>query len=201
MDGHGYVTQLLNAAHAKFGHAMPKFIKKLVKAAAKDRDTVVKQINRHIAHFRKRAGVDANSGAEVRVADAFGLVYAAGRLAKDYKVLPSDLNCLAAALACYRLNRAHHRHLSPFAKQLPPIGDRIRALLDDDATLRASPKGKPSARAAQAIADPNVIRGSGSCKGEDEMWSPSEINQVFRTGQGKRIAMWSSACWCITARS
>ena len=167
MDGHGYVTQLLNAAHAKFGHAMPKFIKKLVKAAAKDRDTVVKQINRHIAHFRKRAGVDANNGAEVRVADTFGLVYAAGRLAKDYEVLPSDLNCLAAALACYRLNRAHHRHPSPFAKQLPPIGDRIRALLDDDATLRASPKGKPSARAAHAIAEANVIRGS--CKGEDEL--------------------------------
>jgi len=167
MTGHSFANQLVDAAQVNFGLAMPRYVKALVKASAKDREKVIEQINRHIAQFRKRAGVGTNNGAEVRVADAFGLVYAAGRLAKDYEVLPSDLNCLAAALACYRLNRAHHRHPSPFAKQLPPIGDRIRALLDDDATLRASPKGKPSARAAHAIAEANVIRGS--CKGEDEL--------------------------------
>jgi hypothetical protein len=47
-----------------------------------------------------------NSGSATRVADAFGLVYAAGALAREFGALPGKWNCLRAARAAYELNRS-----------------------------------------------------------------------------------------------
>lgn len=179
IDGHRFSTALLNVAQANFGHALPRLITKLAKAAAADRNKVIGLINRYLAQFRRKAGVDENDGAEVRVADAFGLVYAAGRLAKAYKALPEALNCLTPALACYRLNQAHRSNLVPLADRLPPIEGRIRNLFEDEATLCVPTKGRLSKEVAEAITRADVMRGV--CKGQEELWiRPSAIRQVFR---------------------
>lgn len=178
IDGHGFATALLNVVQANFGHALPRFIAELVKAATVDRVKVIAEVNRNLAKFRKKAGVDENNGLEVRVADAFGLVYAAGRLAKTYKVLSKELNCLAPALACYRLNRMHRSNLVPLANRLPPIEDRIRQLFDDEAIVRVPAKGRVPGKVAGAIACADVMRGV--CKGQEELWiRPSAIRQIF----------------------
>ncbi|WP_439469158.1 DUF927 domain-containing protein [Blastomonas fulva] len=178
IDGHGFATALLNVAQANFGHALPRFIAELVKAAAVDRVKVIAEVNRYLTQFRKKAGVDENNGSEVRVADAFGLVYAAGRLAKAYKVLPKDLNCLAPALACYRLNRMHRSNLVPLANRLPPIEDRIRQLFDDEGIVRVPMQGRAQGKEAEAIACADVMRGV--CKSQEELWiRPSAIRRLF----------------------
>ncbi|MCO5792677.1 MAG: DUF927 domain-containing protein [Blastomonas sp.] len=187
MDGHRFSTELVNVAQANFGHAMPRFIAELAKAAAADRTKVIGQVNRHLAQFRKKAGVDENNGAEVRVADAFGLVYAAGRLAKTYKVFPKTLNCFVPALACYRLNRMHRSNLVPLADRLPPIEDRIRKLFDDEAIVRVPTKGSPSAKVVEAIARADVLRGA--CKGSDELWiRPTAIHSVLPDWSERRCS-------------
>jgi hypothetical protein len=194
MDGHGCATALINTAQANFGHALPRFISELVKAAAADRNKAIGLITRYLAQFRRKAGVDENDGAEVRVADAFGLVYTAGRLAKAYKVLPVALNCLAPALACYRLNQMHRSNLVPLADRLPPIEGRIRQLFDDEGIVRVPMKGRAQGKVAEAIACADVMRGV--CKGQEELWiRPSAIRRVFpdwaqqRDGEAVRSIM------------
>ena len=49
--------------------------------------------------------MDGNAGSEARVADAFGVVYAAGRLAQEFGALPDELECLRAAVICHKINR------------------------------------------------------------------------------------------------
>lgn len=122
---------------------------------------MIAEVNRCLAQFRKKAGVDENNGSKVRVADAFGLEYAAGRLAKTYTVFPKCLNCLAPALACYRLNPVPRSNLVRLADRLPPIEDRIRQLTDDEAIRRVPMNGRALGKVAQAISGLSATRGTG----------------------------------------
>jgi len=88
-----------------YGRPMRRFLRRLVKGRAKDEAGLRAVIEAFILEFRDAVGVDGNTGSEARVADAFGLVYAAGRLAQRYGALPKKLDCLAAACKCYRINR------------------------------------------------------------------------------------------------
>ncbi len=88
-----------------FGHPMRRFLRMLVKARAEDESGLMKQIEGYIAKFRDAVGIDGNAGSEARVADSFGLIYAAGRLAQRFYALPKELDCMQATLKCYRINR------------------------------------------------------------------------------------------------
>jgi|GEM_PF-1141422 len=88
-----------------YGKPIRHFLRRLVKERAKDEAGLRAKIEAFILEFRDAVGVDGNVGSEARVADAFGLVYAAGRLAQCYGALPGKLDCLAAARKCYRINR------------------------------------------------------------------------------------------------
>lgn len=88
-----------------FGHPMRRFLRMLVKARADDEISLIQQIDGYIAKFRDAVGIDGNAGSEARVADSFGLIYAAGRLAQRFHALPKELDCMQAALKCYRINR------------------------------------------------------------------------------------------------
>jgi hypothetical protein len=81
------------------------FLKALVAARAEDDAALRSQIEAFILEFRDAVGVDGNVGSEARVADSFGLVYAAGKLAQAYGALPAQLDCLRAATYCHRINR------------------------------------------------------------------------------------------------
>jgi hypothetical protein len=88
-----------------YGYPIRQFIQALVEARADDEDALKSVIEDHIEEFRKAVGVDGSQGSEARVADAFALVYAGGKLAQHYGALPKSLKCLEAAIYCYRINR------------------------------------------------------------------------------------------------
>lgn len=100
------ITELV-AGH--YGRPFRKFLTALVAARAEDEAGLKVQIEEWIDQFREAVGVSGNAGSEARVADAMGLVYAAGMLAQSYGALPPELNCLEAAQYCHRLNRASVR--------------------------------------------------------------------------------------------
>lgn len=81
-------------------HFLGSLIEDLNKAKAKV--NVVDFITKRIAYFKKKIKVDLNNGIEVRIADKFALVYAAGCLAIEYDVLPfKRKNILSGVTKCY----------------------------------------------------------------------------------------------------
>lgn len=129
--GSEFATSLVRAAQRHYGHAIRRFLEKLVPARSENERELRKQIDGYMIQFRSKAGVDANDGSAVRVADAFGLVYAAGRLAQEYGALPKNLTCGPAALYCYQLHLAH-------TKPPPPISSRLRSIIERTDVVKLS---------------------------------------------------------------
>lgn len=155
--------KLIGAAQRHHGWAIREFLKPLVSERAADEAKLRRKISRHVRSFRKEAGVSVNDGSAVRIAEAFGLVYAAGRLAQRYGVLPRVLNVHAAALNCYRLHSAHSDNATPFAS-------RLLELLTDERVKTLEKGAKP----ADAIAHIKIR------KGEKELLVPPEnIDKLF----------------------
>jgi hypothetical protein len=146
-SGDAMAKHLTNVISRNHGHAMPRFLQGLVDALAEDEAGLRKEIQDHLRTFRKQAGVDPNVGSEVRVADRFGLVYAAGRLAQKWGALPKSIKCGPAVRACYRLNRAANGPKLSMLERLYALRDRPEVIringknvpvIDDD-TLDAAP--------------------------------------------------------------
>lgn len=109
-----FAKELIRSAQRHHGHAIKKFLAGLVKEKADNEKKLRARIRKLVAEFQRQAGVDLNNGSASRVAEAFGLVYAAGSLAKRYQVLPDALAIELAAIKCYRLHLGHlgGRHLA-----------------------------------------------------------------------------------------
>lgn len=134
-DSGDFIADLINAASNNHGVAMRHFLQGLVTLAAKDREILAARIEEHISDFKRETGVDPNAGSARRVAESFGLVYAAGRLAIHLGALPDTYDPLTSTLACYRLYRAAVRPQMTAA-------DTIRDLLDDNEVIDLD-KGLP----------------------------------------------------------
>jgi hypothetical protein len=126
-----FAQHLLRSAEKHHGHAIRRFLEKLIKAKVANEASLRKTISRSIAKFRAKAFVDLNNGSQVRVADAFGLVFAAGELAQSFGVLPKSIKTGAAALSCYRLHLSHRGEVD-----FRPFADRLAALAADDRVAR-----------------------------------------------------------------
>ena len=85
---------------------MRVFLRRLVEDRAADEMALKRKIAKSMTEFRERVGVDENNGSATRVVDAFGLIFAAGMLAKRYGALPTELRCGPSALVAYELNRS-----------------------------------------------------------------------------------------------
>ena len=124
-----FAEDLMRAASANHGHAMRRFVKKLVKARIANEPGLQSEIRAFIHEFREKAGINSNNGSDVRVADAFGLVYAAGELAQRFGALPKELRPAAAALWCYQMHRAYmEAEYKPFSKRLANIASGKRVI-------------------------------------------------------------------------
>lgn len=123
---------LETAARSQHGTAMYAYLEKLVAARAKDEAELRSFILARIRTFRQAAKVDPNNQTELRTADAFGLLYAAGRLAREYGVLPRSWRVGPSVMRCYRNHRWH---------QIPsaPLVDRLYALAASDGVIDISP--------------------------------------------------------------
>jgi hypothetical protein len=118
-DNIGGLAKYLNDATRKtYGVGIRKLLSRLVKERTKDPEGVLARLRGYLAEFRNEVGVDGSDGSEARVADAFGLVYAAGMFALRYKAVSDNLDPLAAAKACYELNRAARKKPLSAIKQL-----------------------------------------------------------------------------------
>ena len=150
-----FIDHLVKTAEVNHGHAGRRFIKHLVVERANDEQALRDRISSLVRRFREEAGIDCNDGSTVRVSEAFGLVYAAGEIAKGYGCLPKKMDVMGAAIVCYRLNRAHDASTRPFL-------ERLAALIDDPRVILWR-KDKPN-RNAKAVA---LLYKAG---GKTELW-------------------------------
>lgn len=130
-SGSDFAKSLIAAADQNHGHAIRRFLQKLVEARASDESKLKDEIAAMISLFCEKSLVDPNNGSAIRVAEAFGIVYAAGELAKRYGALPKPMRCGPAALACYRLHLSHNDDLESFATLLSTIAKRDDVIVLD----------------------------------------------------------------------
>ena len=128
ISGSQFASKLVAAAEENHGFAIERYLENLTKERRADEPALRAKIDKRMELFREESGVDRNDGSAVRVADAFGLVYAAGMLAKEYGVLPKKMKCLSSALHCYRLNRLHSVPSKPFI-------ERLRGVVNSDGVI------------------------------------------------------------------
>jgi hypothetical protein len=112
------------------------FLKKLVEVRHKDEERLKAAIRRKMDQFKAEVGVNDNNGSDVRVAEAFGLVYAAGSFAQHHGILPSDLDCLGSAKHCY----ANFRNTVPIRQSLR---ERLISIANRPETVRIERKKLP----------------------------------------------------------
>jgi len=152
-DGYGssgeFARALTQAAERNYGQAIGPYLARLVQDRADDEVTLRKRIEGYIEWFRRDVGVDRNDGVALRVVDAFGLVYAAGRLARRYGILPKALEYKKAVRACYR------HHLA--SVQQRPFNDRLIALARRPGVIDLD-KGYPDLTDEQLAEVPAFLR-------------------------------------------
>lgn len=169
-SGSDFARTLIAAADLNHGHAIRRFLRRLVNARATNEGRLKSDIAALIARFCEKAEVDTTDGSAMRVAEAFGIVYAAGEVARRYGALPQRLRCGPAVLACYRLHLAKDAHIQSFASILAEITER-----DDVIDLG---KGKVTGIDPIVLASaPAFVRERG---GKRELWiRPSRINALI----------------------
>lgn len=123
-----FAESLKRAAAENYGHAMPAYLSYLVNEAARRPKALRETIERYVTEFMRRAGTNTNDGSQLRVAQAIGLIYAGGKLAKAAGVLPSTYRCGSAALVALTLHRDH-------ARPQPSFDDRLVALMGHADTI------------------------------------------------------------------
>lgn len=101
-----FVQHLESNCKSYYGGAKYHFLDSLIEDLNKDKANVVDFIAKRITYFKKNIKVDLNNGIEVRIADKFALVYAAGCLATEYEVLPFERkDILIGITKCYRYSQ------------------------------------------------------------------------------------------------
>lgn len=167
-DAAEFAAALTRGASRRFGTAMRTFLEGLVEARFEDADALKRTIEGSLARFRTAVGADMNSGSATRVADVFGLVYAAGILAKQFGALPDKWNCLTAARAAYELNRSTVTAMS--------YRDRILRLARAKGVLDLS-KGLPSLSDADLEALPGLVGGRNGRR--ELLLTPKALERAF----------------------
>ena len=178
-DSGALATSINHAVAKYYGQPIRHFLTRLVAAINEDTEALRSRIAHLIGTFREKVGVDPNSGSETRVADAFGLVYAAGVLAKDYGVLPAAMRLGTAVRAAYNLNRSGCDELS-LAEQIVKVAGRKDILHVIDAkpakvtveqltaaagVLRTGKKGRTAPHVDRRAAESFLLRsGSGASR-------------------------------------
>jgi len=147
-----FAAELEDAISKHFGTAMPAFLQALVNARADDEQALRDRIDRHVADFLDRCQIDGSDGSAKRVAESFGLAFAAGKLARRYKVLPKTLDVEEAALVAYRLFLASTERMS--------YRNRVLAFLNDPAFIDMDARGLDYVSDGQFERAPGVIKTS-----------------------------------------
>ena len=120
-----HLTDAITRSH---GRVMPRFIKALVNARAVG-ETAFKNAILHDVHvFEQTIGVSDTVRGKTRASSAFGLLYAAGELAKANRILPRQWDCLAACVAGHRNYQSQLPHHTPIPARLLAVAQRPQTL-------------------------------------------------------------------------
>jgi hypothetical protein len=140
-----FAAQLVSAVRKNYGHAFPAFVTRL----HADRIAEVTKLRARLAkdhsEFLRRAGVADTGGAERQAANIFASLYAAGCLARRYRILPRQFHCKRLALAALD----HYRRAQ--AAQVS-FTDRLEALIAGGQIVALSSEADPALQ-AQAVRD------------------------------------------------
>lgn len=162
------VQSLTSAQH---GTPMTHFLRVLVKGRSKNEAALRSRLVRWMTEFRMRVVPATSDPATDRAIVAFGLVYAAGRLAKAYGALPKSLNCMKATVACYDANRTKTAGQAPFL-------ERLRALAANPKTLRVDPNNLQHFTDSELAKFPAILRADR--RGNDELLlTPAALLRAF----------------------
>ncbi|MBF0327296.1 MAG: DUF927 domain-containing protein [Alphaproteobacteria bacterium] len=115
-SGGEFSDRLQEAARTYFGTAIVEFLHALTDDLARDPEGLKARLNKWIDHYRDTAPTPTGSNADGRVRDKFAVVYAAGRLAASYDVLPWPKEIGRAVRAC---EAAHHGFVRQTAHEDP----------------------------------------------------------------------------------
>lgn len=130
-SGSAFAASLLASATANHGHAVLRLVDYML---AQDRDELMASIATRMAQFSTKASIDENDGTAVRVSEIFGLIYAAGRVAKEAGVFPVDWKIGPSVLHCY--------HVYQQAKVPPrPFLDRLSDIVEHEGILSVPTDG------------------------------------------------------------
>ena len=113
--------RLTTSSRLYYGRVVGHFIRRLVDERTADPLVLKAAINKQIEAFLRHTEVDRNNLAETDVARSFAIVYAAGRLAHAWNILPSMWRCGPAAMACYRMRRIAQPARRSFAEVLQEL--------------------------------------------------------------------------------
>lgn len=117
-----FARHMIEGIAAHYGTAMPRYLEQLVSLRAEDERDLRGKIMRRADEFITMVVADRSDGSAVRVAEAFGLVRVAGRLAQHFGVLPSCFDCDEAAVTAYRLHLATVERMSPIQRLEAYVG-------------------------------------------------------------------------------
>lgn len=165
-----FAVTLTRSLEHQYGHAIRAFLQGLVAEANSGRKALKSRIQALIADFRNSEEVDANSGSARRVLDAFGLIYAGGKLAQEFGALPSSMNCLKATRVAYELNRSTLDHRSPL--------ERIYAFARRDDIVRFKDGNLPQFNRAEVEDAKGFVRVKGNGRTQ-LILTPNAMNKAF----------------------
>jgi hypothetical protein len=167
-------AELARAASLAHGTAMPAFLNGLTRALATDELALRRSIEARASRFLRAVRPDADDNTEMHTAKAFAVLYAVGRLAKDYGVLPTDWNCVVLMRRAYRMHQA-------FTPARRTFDDELLDLEDTPGTLKVDRQmERPSAKQIEA-ADVFVLV---SGINRQIAIRQTAIHQVFRDCRG-----------------
>ena len=96
------IGNLEAAARHNHGVAIRSFLKQLVEHAATDLEGLTAELKGWCSEFEERVRSQDSSGTRARTASTFALIFAAGKLAQQYGILPKRWVCGRAVLFCYQ---------------------------------------------------------------------------------------------------
>lgn len=124
-DAYEGAAELINAvmtgARRNHGVAIRAYLERLVQDEAEDAVKLQALLSSWAGDFIQRVTRHRASGSESRTVQVFSLVYAAGKLAQSYGILPTEWMCGGAVETCFR------RHIEEKTLSLGSAPDRILA--------------------------------------------------------------------------
>jgi putative DNA primase/helicase len=182
----GFCDRLRLAASENRGIAGDAYLERLVADVRRDRVGLVEWLDARIKHYMGQA--KARGAVDRRIAQRFALVYAAGRLAARYGILPyRQAEILAAVRYCHRHAQSEAQVAAPTREPRDGPGDDelVRAVAGNVKRLRpglVDPRRKPSV--AEVKAAPGFVHKGKN--GTELLFTPAKFSELVCAGLDER---------------